>query len=156
VAVEEGKSLNMASLLHGFDDATRHRGIKAKRLYRERLCGQSAKRALFAVFKGFLLVPAEVVAGREWSGRCYALRLVVPDELRRSSGDTMHVLLDQLPPARFKKLAYFDVLTEGRGLLDIGTPRPCGYRVLAVGEPAVLSKRLIVALSLPLSFRTFL
>jgi len=40
--------------------------------------------------------------------------LVLPDELRRSSGDTMHALLDQLPPARFKKLAYFDVLKEGK------------------------------------------
>ena len=40
--------------------------------------------------------------------------LVSPDELRRASGDTMFVVVDQLPPARMRRLPYFDALTEGK------------------------------------------
>lgn len=55
-ALKEGKALNMASLLHGSVDPTRHRGIKAQRLCRERPWGRSANHAHLAVVKDFLQV----------------------------------------------------------------------------------------------------
>ena len=40
--------------------------------------------------------------------------LVLPDELRRSSGDMIHALIDQHAPTRLQKVAYFDVLQAGK------------------------------------------
>ena len=40
--------------------------------------------------------------------------LVSADELRRASGGTIFAVVDQLPPAGLRKVAYFDVLTEGK------------------------------------------
>ncbi len=45
--------------------------------------------------------------------------LVNPDELRQQSGDTMFLILDQLPPAKLKKLPYFNPKPYGMGLLPL-------------------------------------